>query len=182
MPMTQYQQNLITDHLDLPYTIAQCRVKSYTMIQNEYEDLCQEGNLALCNAALHYREGSSATFRTYASCAIQNRINRYLKNHKKFPVLSVTDNPLPDKEPITEYDVFNDPLEKMEISMLLTSIKSQYQGVTSKGIDALLLYVLGYDLQEISQIYQVTPNNISAWISKAKKALRSNTQIQKLYS
>ena len=179
MPITQYQQNLITDHLDLPYTIAQCRVKSYTLIQNEYEDLCQEGNLALCNAALHYHEGSPATFRTYASCAIQNRINSYLKSHKKFPVLHTTDDLLSDKEPMDQYEF---SLDDSEVSMLLTSIQSQYHGITAKGIDALRLYVLGYDLQMISKIYKVTPKNISAWISRAKKALRTNPQIQKLYS
>ena len=186
MRMTQYQQTLVTEHLDLPYTIAQCRVKSHSAIWPEYDDLCQEGNLALCNAAIHYNASLPATFRTYASCAIQNRITNYLQKRNKVPAISQNDF-LTDQENIISCDILPDssgPLlcDEVELTMFLNTIKSQYSGVTRKGIEALLLNVLGYDLQTISTIYKTTPNNISAWLSKAKKALRTNAQVKNLYS
>lgn len=186
MQLTKEQQTLIEAHLELPYILAQYRIKSCSSIYTEYEDLCQVGNLALCNAALHYQPNSAASFKTYASCAIKNRMTDYMhdlnkRNLTEYSSLSSSDPdetyeyPLPDPSSLYSY-------KEKEIILLLNTVKEDYKGITKKGIEALLLKILGYDLQAIAQIFHVTPNHISAWLSRGKKALRTNPHIINLYS
>ena len=46
-----------------------------------------------------------------------------------------------------------------------------------KGIRALRMMCDGYSCREISAHYDTTPNNITAWMSKARKYLASFAQL-----
>ena len=52
--------------------------------------------------------------------------------------------------------------------------KSNYNGITKKGIEAIALKYQGYSNAEIANLYHVKANHISAWISRARSRLKAD--------
>ena len=75
MKLTVEQKKLVEEHLNLvPYIIEKyiSRNNNWDM---QYEDLIQEGNLALCKAACKYNK--NVKFNTFAEIVIKNELLKY---------------------------------------------------------------------------------------------------------
>ena len=53
------------------------------------------------------------------------------------------------------------------------------KGVTRKGIDAMIFMSEGFTCREIGEMYGTNANNVTAWISKARKALRLDVKFMR---
>lgn len=53
-------------------------------------------------------------------------------------------------------------------------MKQQYSGTVRLGIEAIEWKVKGYTGAEIARMYDVKPNLVGAWISRAASRLRQN--------
>ena len=148
-----------------------------------YEDLRQEGCLALCRAAATY-DGSSAQFSTYATTLIRNHlldcckaVSARLRNLPAIP-LDVgppeEDRPPGFSEPSVE-DGIDALIDWLDTDALLSDCKSRYSGVARLGIEALELKIRGYSGADIAQLYNTKPSHVGAWIARAAQKIRKET-------
>jgi RNA polymerase sigma factor (sigma-70 family) len=84
--LTREQQQLVSDNIGLVYSIVdkemhRLRKCGWTNLTHEhFEDLCSNGYIGICNAALYYKPEQGTAFSTYAYHAIQNELYRAEKN------------------------------------------------------------------------------------------------------
>jgi RNA polymerase sigma factor (sigma-70 family) len=145
--------------------------------------LYQTGCLALCESTRSY--DGSVQFRTYAQVVVRNKLIDHCRRVKRIQDKTCyTSNSVPDSEDndyndiISLPDLENDPetkIDEVEINILLQKLKNKYSGITLKGIEAIELKIKGYSGVEIAALYGVKPNLLGAWISKAKKKIKQDT-------
>lgn len=138
-----------------------------------YEDLYQIGCIGLCKAAATDKGGC---FTTYAYRIIWNEICDAL----------IYSNLRANREVLTDKDIASDseqvqvtyPENDREVEGFLLYVKGKVCPSTQKGIDALLLKAKGYSGKEIGVKYGVSERVVAAWISKARKYLKSCPQLR----
>jgi RNA polymerase sigma factor (sigma-70 family) len=143
-----------------------------------YDDLFQIGCVGLCIAADIYRQSDNGRFSTYAYIIIRNEIFGVLKR-------ATLKN---RREIMMDFDYANigDVNDTIDISaeIIINTLKTarlHSNGVTAKGIDAIHLLAEGYTHREIGErMGGVSANNVSAWVAKARKYLRSEESVADL--
>jgi len=168
MKLSHEQQALVADHL---YIVADA-IK-YSIRANENipglgrDDLYQEGCVALCRAALTFNGG--VQFKTYAQKVVKNRLidhcRQALQQHTR--VVSLENEELPTGDDL--------PLRSDALAALARA-KPQYSGIALKGIEAMELKIKGYSGAEIAALYGAKPNEVGAWISRARQKLLRNAE------
>ena len=98
------------------------------------------------------------------------QINKKKKDYIKYTEgLKATDITL-------SYDAFQkEKIIEIEVLLFLENLKKQYSGTAALGIEALIWKVKGLTGSEIADKYNVKPNLVGAWISRALKKLRQNS-------
>jgi RNA polymerase sigma factor (sigma-70 family) len=145
-----------------------------------YDDLYQAGCLALCEASLSY--DGRVLFRTYARTVVRNRLIDHCRKIMRIQDKTCyLESKIPDTDGSSYAELFAEPDEEPEsrvyageVDALLQKAKRKYTGVTLKGIEAIELKVKGYSGVEIAALYNVQPNLLAAWISRAKQKLRQD--------
>ena len=155
-----------------------------------WEDLRQEGCLALCRAAATY-DGSSAQFSTYAAAVIRNHLldcckaaNTQQKHLCSLPVgsgFADDEHPPSIPEPSVE-DKTDSLIDQIDMTALLAHYKREHSGVAQLGIEALELKIRGYSGADIARLYHTEPNHVGAWISRAKAKLKKDGAFRHLCS
>jgi len=143
-----------------------------------YDDLFQIGCIGLCNAVDSYSADSGRCFSTYAYILIRNEIYGALKHatlrHKHETLIDIGEF-IPD--------AMAEPVNILAGTVIhtLEAAKLKSNGVTAKGIDAIHLLAQGYTHREIGErMGGVSANNVSAWVAKARKYLRSEESVMAL--
>ena len=72
-----------------------------------------------------------------------------------------------------------DTPEAHELRKVLREAQDRLKGVTRKGIDAMIFMSEGFTCREIGEMYGTNANNVTAWISKARKALRLDVKFMR---
>lgn len=180
MALTGAQRQLVENNMGLvKKVIADCVRNPNSAGIFSYDDLVQIGNLGLCRAAESYVEGRRAKFDTYAYILIRNEIfNKleYATLRSSREQLFDPDNPIGVTQ--TDSNVFD---EMNELDELLSQAESESTGVISKGIAAIRLMAQGYSCKEIGVRFDgASANNVSAWISRARKHLMKDPMIASL--
>lgn len=179
--LTPEQQTLTENNLSvIEKTISQFIHLDEGINDPRYADLYQEGAMALCKAAVTY-DGKSAQFSTYATTVIRNHLHNCCKadrtRQRNLPSVSLDidrsdeDRPPPYPEPSVP-DGIDDLLGRMDTADLLADCKRRYSGVARLGVEALEMKLMGMTGADIARLYQTTPNNVGAWISRAKKKIK----------
>ena len=170
--LTAEQRKLVETSLEfVHWTITHLIARSAS--QMEYDDLFQEGCVALCHAAANYHGETS--FKTYAITVIRNHLidccrkQANVKKHTSEQSLDDPDAALP--VPVcTDHAQFSG----VDASAVLTACKSRYRGVARLGMEALVLKAKGFDCKDIAALYHTRSNHVGAWISRAAKKLRND--------
>lgn len=184
--LTPEQQALAADNLDLISKAITLFIHPNEEVADlSYADLYQEGAIALCKAAATY-DGKSAQFGTYATTVIRNHLynccNAANTRQRKLPSVSLDidrsedEQPPPCPEPSVP-DGIDELLGRMDANSLLADCKRRYSGVALLGVEALELKIRGFSGTDIAQLYQTTPNNVGAWISRAVKKIRTDLRV-----
>ena len=131
-----------------------------------YDDLFQIGCIGLCKAAATDKGGC---FSTYAYRLIRNEIYSALIYANRRAGKEVPTEP----EVLSTYeaDIVPEQLDNT-LTALLDEAESSAAGVTAKGIRALRLMADGYTAREISEQMGASANNVTAWVSRARRYLR----------
>ena len=179
--MTDTEQELILNNLPLVEKLIYQVGYQKGIVGMEFEDLYQIGCIALCKAAAHYRPDRGAAFKTYANKVIRNMLQDH-REHTSYVQsrLCYLDAPLSSAEEGSYLEIIHDSqepesfLSEKELLELLDKAKNSYDGITRKGIEAIVLKCQGYSNTEIADIYHVKANHIAAWISRARTRLKAD--------
>lgn len=155
-----------------------------------FDDLYQEGCLALCRAAAAYRD-DKGEFSTLAVTAIRNHLLEYcariVTQARNLPTLSLEamneDGREIEADSAKAQTPEDDTLSRLCIGQFLGSRKQRYTGSARLGVEALELKVLvGCGVTEIARLYDSKPNEVGAWISKAAKRMRQDATESELHA
>ena len=175
MTLTVEQQHMVEENMGLVRAVLSRCVNSPGSIGiYSYEDLFQIGCMGLCEAAIQYRPGRAA-FSTYAYAAIRNRIYNaltYATYRREKEKLS--DFPI---EPAAAVSM--DDSESHEMHSALLEARERLTGVARKGVDAMLYMSEGFTCREIGEKYGTSANSVTAWVSKARKALKLDAEFMR---
>jgi RNA polymerase sigma factor (sigma-70 family) len=172
------RNKLVEENMGLVGKVIKDRVRGVNGIGiYTYDDLYQIGCVGLCKAADAYVPGSGC-FSTFAYILIRNEIFDALE----YATLrrsreAVTD---PDELP---FSAKAEPLGELrhDLSRALDAAQAGASGVTAKGIAAIRLLAEGYTCREIGErMGGASANNVSAWVSKARRYLRARPDIAAL--
>lgn len=141
-------------------------------------DLSQEGMIGFLSAVYSYKEGSGASFLTYASRCIRNRILSSLRkstSHKRIP-----ESLLLSLEQISETFVDRDTPEELLISensaKLITDLIENQLSNQEKSV--LTLFLSGFSYNDIAKRLDLSPKSVDSALQRARKKLREKLQDQ----
>lgn len=184
--LTPEQQALAEQNLSLvDKVIARYIHTNESVCGLGYEDLRQEGCLALCQAAATY-DGISAQFSTYATTLIRNHLTdcckavaARLRNLSAIPLdVGPPDEDRPPGLPEPSVgDGVDALIDRLDANALLSDCKRRYSGVARLGIEALELKIMGYSGADIARLYNTKPSHVGAWIARAAQKIRKEKGI-----
>lgn len=173
--MTDYQRELAAQNLDLVDQTIRRRIKITGEALLTYDDFYQVGCEALCKAAMKYTY-ERGSFEPFASRVIYNAIIDYCRSQqrhsfRRYDLPLENDNDDYALTYLCDADVSEDRVFYQTLKHALETSKERYHGVALRGIEALELKSLGYSCVEIARRYGTTPNNVTAWMSRAREKL-----------
>ena len=183
--LNDLQRQRVEDHLALVEQVLRRSIKTNETVDGMgYDDLYQEGCIALCRASVSYREEMGA-FPAYARTVIRNylldRCREIQSARKNLPLLSLdafAEMGVP--EPVSPFHT-EDLISDVSSSTLLSHFRNRYHGTARLGIEAMELRVRGYSCADIAKLYQKKPNYIGACISRAAEKLRRERLVREFY-
>lgn len=167
MTLNDVQRKQVEENMGLVGKVIKDRVHGMNGLGiYSYDDLFQIGCIGLCKAAATDKGGC---FSTYAYRLIRNEICSALiyanrRAGKEIPM---------EPEVLSTYETEIVP-EQLDntLTALLDEAERSAAGVTAKGIRALRLMSDGYTAREIGEQMGASANNVTAWVSRARRYLR----------
>lgn len=157
--------------------------RSYFLIGGDIEDIVQEGMIGLYKAIMNFKDKKNASFKTFATTCIRNQIQSAVRvaSSEKNKVLSTAlpimeENKsedddedemeiiIPSSIPLPEDQI----LEKEKVKEIFDAIKSSLSILEYK---VLLLYLKGFNYNEISQSMNISKKSIDNALTRIKNKL-----------
>jgi len=181
--MTEYQNALVTENMDLINWVIRTRISIPNRPLLTYEDFYAIGCEAICRAAIRY-QADSGEFAPFACRYIYNAIIDHCRAmnyriQRSVDACSEEGEMLFDLLAHTTVD-FEAEVTDDSAMAALRACKEKYQGVARKGIEAIELKLQGYESVEIADLYGTTVNNVNAWISRARSKLRNEPSLMEI--
>ena len=152
-PLTHEQRIKVEENIGLVGKVIQDCVHTLGAgSMFDYDDLFQIGCLGLCKAAQTDKPGHTVAFSTYAYRLIRNEIYTELERATRRGREVATD---PAELPCTVLDD-DTPEQREACSALLVRLERAMDGYTNR---------------EIGEMFGVPANHVTAWVSRARKAL-----------
>ena len=164
--LNDLQRRRVEEHLALVEQVLRRSIKTNETVDGMgHDDLYQDGCIALCRAAVSYREEMGA-FPAYARTVIRNylldRCREIQSARKNLPLLSLDAfAEMGAPEPVSPFHT-EDLISDVSSDALLSHFRNRYHGTARLGIEALELRVRGYSCADIAKLYQKKPNYIGA--------------------
>ena len=155
--------------------------RSYFLVGGDIEDIIQEGMIGLYKAIMNYNGEKNASFKTFASTCIKNQIQSAIriasseKNKVLSTALSIQDQNLDEDEeemeiilPSSLPSPDDKILEKENVEEIFKIIKSTLSELEQ---NVLMLYLKGYNYNEISSKMNISKKSIDNALSRIKNKL-----------
>lgn len=180
--LNNQQQKIVEENLGIvKLAIHKSIIVNDNLYGFEYDDLYQEGCIWLCKAALSFDESRDIKFATFAEKVVTNGLRTYCrlmcgkqKHQTLLPAQSEPDENGYSLDQIPAEDMLDKLFEEQDVFLLLQKCKKQYTGTVRLGIEAIEWKIKGLSGAEIAEMYDVKPNLVGAWISRAAQRLRKN--------
>lgn len=172
MTLTAEQQKKVERNIRLVQKVISDKVHGpYQLGIYTYDDIFQIGCIGLCKAAATDKGG---TFSTYAYRLIWNEICDALiySTRRQATELSSDMIPLVAEEPIVS---IADVATQLDVQTALRAAKQEASPCVLKG--AMIQMTEGRSSKEIGNEFGVSANLVCAWVSKARKYLKSRPEI-----
>jgi len=169
-------ETLIEKNLGLVDRVIKDRIEDVNKIGYfTLDDLVQIGRVGLCKAARGYvPESGKAKFNTFAYICIRNEIYDALEY---MSVRTKWESPEDFDVVLATTPIDDDFDNKSGAELVVNAIQRNSVGIISKGIEALKLYSQGFSYKDIGEIMGASTNNVTAWVSKARKYLLKRPEI-----
>lgn len=176
MKLSMEQQRIVSENMGLVGKVIKDKVYGVEQLGiYTYDDIFQIGCIGLCKAAATDKGGC---FSTYAYRLIWNEIcSALLYASRRSASECNTDPEVLGSVCPAEHTYLED---YENVTALLDRAEKEAAGVTAKGIRAIRLMADGYSSREIGDRMGASANNVTAWISKARKYLKQRTEFQNL--
>lgn len=174
MTLTAEQQKKVEQNIRLVQKVINDKVHGpYQLGIYTYDDIFQIGCIGLCKAVATDKGG---TFSTYAYRLIWNEICDALiySTRRQTTELSSDMIPLVAEEPTIS---ISDVSTQLDVQAALKAAKQEASPCVLKGIDAMIQMAEGRSSKEIGNEFGVSANLVCAWVSKARKYLKSRPEI-----
>ena len=174
MTLTAEQQKKVEQNIRLVQKVINDKVHGpYQLGIYTYDDIFQIGCIGLCKAVATDKGG---TFSTYAYRLIGNEICDALiySTRRQATELSSDTIPLVVEEPAVS---IADVATQLDVQTALKAAKQEASPCVLKGIDAMIQMAEGRSSKEIGNEFGVSANLVCAWVSKARKYLKSRPEI-----
>ena len=168
------RDQLIADHLNCVRWVIHSFIHvNESVCGLEYDDLYQEGCIALWRAAETFDEQRGAQFHSYAISVIRNHLLDYCRKiqNRNVPLAPLEDW---DAEASQKGVAAWDGDSSLYVEQVLEYGKRTYKGVAKLGVEALELKIAGYSGTDIAELYGVKPNHVGAWITRAAQKLKKD--------
>lgn len=182
--LTAAQQLLVEENINIVHWTILRRIRQNCHVCGlEYEDLFQEGCLWLCLAARTFHP-DKVQFATYAKKVVYHGLISYCRR------VAVRERRMarPDTQDSAEFlmeqdgkhcgDCYAAARSLTETLDLLERYKRNYTGTARRGVEAMELQLQGIRLTDIAKQYDVPPNHVGAWISRAASKLREEAVLR----
>ncbi|MCM1500370.1 MAG: sigma-70 family RNA polymerase sigma factor [Clostridium sp.] len=179
MKLTYEEQKRVKENTGLVYKVIYSKLHPpYKVGMYSFDDLFQIGCIGLCKAVATDKGG---VFSTYAYRLIWNEIcDAMIYSTRRQTRESVCDvTPYIAAEPEISEEMFD---FRMDIDAALNTAKLDAPPSTVKGIEAIRLMAAGYTSSEIGEQYHASAKLVCAWVSKARKYLKSRPEIMQIAS
>ena len=168
MILTAEQREKVEQNIRLVRKVINDKVHGlYQLGIYTYDDIFQIGCIGLCKAAATDKGG---TFSTYAYRLIWNEIC----DARQATELSSDMIPLVAEDPTVS---IADVAAQLDVQAALKVAKQKASPCVIKGIDAMIQMAEGRSSKEIGNEFGVSANLVCAWVSKARKYLKSRPEI-----
>ena len=175
MKLTREQQQIVEQNMGLVGKVIKDKVHGTGW---SYDDLFQIGCIGLCKAAATDRGG--ACFSTYAYRLIWHEIcDALIMDTRRAAREQLTEEPALLGIPVMSKTT---PELKLDLQSALRDARQGASPSVWKGIESLLLMEAGYTCREIGERMNAPANVVTAWVSKARKYLRSREDVRGLRS
>ena len=183
MKMTDYQRELVIQHIDVVEHTIKTRVKVSGQALQTYEDFYQIGCEALCRAAMAYK-ADIGSFEPFGGRYVYNAIidhcrKQNTRNRFKHDYVGESDDDSYALSYFAEEKDNDDGIYLRDLQTAFHACKDQYSGIARRGMEAIELKSLGYSTREIANRYGTTVNNVNAWISRARSKLKANPDLMR---
>ena len=173
MTLDEKQRRVVQENMGLVGKVIKDKVHSPNQLGiYTYDDIFQFGCIGLCKAAATDKGGC---FSTYAYRLIWHEIcDALIYASRRSSAELITDpeiipqNGGNDIAGIEDASVLKEVLDRAE---------AQTSGVVAKGIHALRFLAEGYTCREIGEQMGANDKNVAAWISKARKYLKTDPNL-----
>lgn len=154
--MTDYQNELVMEHLDLVNWVIRTRISVPNRPLLTYDDFYAIGCEAICRAALKY-QADSGEFAPFACRYIYNAIIDHCRA-MNYRLQRSVDAGFEEGEVLFDllaHTTVDFEAEVTDDSAMaaLRACKEKYQGVARKGVEAIELKLQGYESVEIADLY-----------------------------
>lgn len=179
LKLTSEQQKKVEENMGLVGKVIQDKVNGANRLGiYSYDDLFQIGCIGLCKAAA--TNNGIAKFSTYAYRLIWNEICDaliYASRRNSTELLSEDG----EVNAVAPYKHENELKNTTDLKDAIAFACKAATPSMQRAVDIFLKSIAGYSCKEIAIEYAITPNCVSAYISRVKKYLRSFPDIKSIY-
>lgn len=176
MKLNAEQQKKVEENMRLVGKVIKDKVHGLEQGIYSYEDLRQVGYIGLCKAAYTDRGGCFSTFAYrliwQEICDALIKANNQYKNDQYLASVY--------KENGFRTDALVEMITSAEIADALRAAEQRAGSSEQKGIKALRYISEGYNSREIGIKMNASAGSVRVWITRAKKFLLSQPEIQEL--
>lgn len=140
----------------------------------DHDDLCQEAYVALLSAIGSYDELKGASFSTYAIACINNRLADAVKtaNRQKNRILNDSVSLTDDSNPVEIISYESPEKQTLDQEQYLELMHKIENVLSEKEQRVLLLWVDGYDYEEIGNMLNIPVKSVDNALQRARRKLK----------
>ncbi len=156
--------------------VAKYIASSFSSNNEDVSDLVQEGMIGFLGAVYSYEKNGEASFNTYASCCIRNRIISVIRatnTKRRIPedmIVSLDSQRNHGSQSLTPEESL---LSQKGVEYITTAIKSE---LTDREREIFMLYLAGCSYGDIAKKTDTTVKSVDSALQRARKKLKKRLQ------
>ncbi|MBQ7117777.1 MAG: sigma-70 family RNA polymerase sigma factor [Clostridia bacterium] len=156
--------------------VAKYIASSFSSDSEELSDLVQEGMIGFLGAVYSYKKGGEATFNTYASCCIRNRIITVIRSantKRHIPEDMIVSLDSQRNRGAQELSPEENLLSDKNAEYITAVINSE---LTDREREIFMLYLAGASYCDIAKKSGITVKSVDSALQRSRKKLKKRLQ------